>query len=87
MGFTSNMKLKSLDTHSIYSQLIYNEFFYRCEFFTININNINNSSNYAGNGLVYIGNASLENVNEIVYGITNPDDYKELVKALVILAE
>lgn len=31
-----------------------------------------NGSGYAMNGLVYIGDASLENVNNVVYGITNP---------------
>lgn len=40
-----------------------------------NSNVINNSTGYAQNGMVYIGNASLSNVNQVVYGITNPDDY------------
>lgn len=31
-----------------------------------------NSSGYGLNGLVYIGNASVENVNNVVYGITDP---------------
>ncbi len=31
-----------------------------------------NGSGYGANGLIYIGNASIENVNNVVYGITNP---------------
>ncbi|RZK12147.1 MAG: TonB-dependent siderophore receptor [Flavobacterium sp.] len=34
-----------------------------------------NSSGYAGNGSIYIGNASLQTVNENVYGITDPELY------------
>lgn len=37
-----------------------------------NTNTINSSSGYAQNGLVYIGNASIANVNQVVYGITDP---------------
>lgn len=40
-----------------------------------NLNSTNNNTGYAMNGLVYIGNASLENVNASVYGITDPEDY------------
>ncbi|WP_031426927.1 TonB-dependent receptor [Flavimarina sp. Hel_I_48] len=36
---------------------------------------IDNSSGYFGNGIIYIGNASLQNVNESVYGIYNADNY------------
>lgn len=35
----------------------------------------NNGSGYIENGSVYIGNASLQNVNEVVFGITNPAQY------------
>ncbi|MCM8568264.1 TonB-dependent receptor [Gramella jeungdoensis] len=34
-----------------------------------------NGTGYRANGNVYIGNASLQNVNESVYGIYNPDIY------------
>ncbi|HEA30398.1 MAG TPA: TonB-dependent siderophore receptor [Leeuwenhoekiella sp.] len=36
---------------------------------------IDNNSGYVANGIVYIGNASLQNVNESIYGIYNPDNY------------
>ncbi|QED37375.1 TonB-dependent receptor [Antarcticibacterium arcticum] len=36
---------------------------------------IDNSSGYVANGNVYIGNASLQNVNESVYGIFDPSAY------------
>ncbi len=36
---------------------------------------IDNSSGYVANGNVYIGNASLQNINESVYGIFEPSAY------------
>lgn len=36
---------------------------------------INNNTGYVANGAVYIGNASLANVNASVYGITDPNKY------------
>ncbi len=36
---------------------------------------IDNNSGYVANGAVYIGNASLQNVNESVYGIYDPANY------------
>ncbi|MGK4568382.1 TonB-dependent siderophore receptor [Flavobacterium sp. 3HN19-14] len=40
-----------------------------------NRNVTDNGSGYVGNGLIYIGNASLQEVNENLYGITDPDLY------------
>ena len=36
---------------------------------------IDNGTGYVGNGNVYIGNADLQNVNEIVFGITDESSY------------
>lgn len=36
---------------------------------------IDNNSNYVSDGAVYIGNASLQNVNESVFGIFDPAEY------------
>lgn len=38
-------------------------------------NIIDNSTGYTGNGSIYIGGASIENVNNVVFGITDPESY------------
>jgi iron complex outermembrane receptor protein len=36
----------------------------------------NNDTGYVGNGSIYIGNASVKDVNELVFGITDPEAYE-----------
>jgi iron complex outermembrane receptor protein len=36
----------------------------------------NNDTGYVGNGSIYIGNASIEEVNQVVFGITDPEQYE-----------
>ncbi|MGB3775661.1 MAG: TonB-dependent receptor, partial [Leeuwenhoekiella sp.] len=36
---------------------------------------IDNNSGYVANGIVYIGNAGVQNVNESIYGIYDPENY------------
>ncbi|MHA3786818.1 TonB-dependent siderophore receptor [Flavobacterium hauense] len=52
---------------------IKNKFVGGLDYFTRTI--VDNGSGYGMNGLVYIGDASLQNVNESVFKITNPDFY------------